>query len=230
MPGTLDISPETTPGQASQPGVRPNALLSRKIVALRRRHVSVAVLTGLAIGVSVAVELLALEIFADWWLELPWISRLLLLILQGALFAGILFRLVLLPLLRQPDDDEVALMVEKARPKFRSRLIASLQLTRPGAIPPGSSAELVGALIAETQAMAREIDFRPIVPTERLKKFGAMAAMVLLIGIIGVAAGRETAWDLLKRAFLSHISVPRKTRILVQDGDKIVGIGDNVRL
>jgi hypothetical protein len=230
MPGTLEISPETTPGQAGQNGVQPNALLSRKIVALRRRHLSVAVLTGLAIGVSVAVELLALEIFADWWLELPWVARVLLLILQVALFAGILFRLVLLPLLRQPDDDEVALMVEKARPKFRSRLIASLQLTRPGAIPPGSSAELVTALIAETQAMAQEIDFRPIVPTERLKKFGAMAAMVLLIGIIGVAAGRETAWDLLKRAFLSHIPVPRKTRISVQDGDKIVGIGDNVRL
>src|SRR3954470_18857866 len=104
MPGTLEISTETT-REASQNGVRPNALLGRKIVALRRRHLSVAVLTGLAIGISVAVGLLALEIFADWWLELPWIARLVLLLLQVALFAAILFRLVLLPLWRQPDDD-----------------------------------------------------------------------------------------------------------------------------
>jgi len=55
-------------------------------------------------------------------------------------------------------------------------------------------------------------------------------AGVLVGGLLGVAAGKETVWDLLKRAFLSHIPVPRKTHIFVQDGDKIVGIGDNVRL
>jgi hypothetical protein len=132
--------------------------------------------------------------------------------------------------LRRPDDDEVALMVEKARPTFRSRLIASLQLTRPGAIPPGSSAALVTALVAETQTLAHSVDFNAIVPTDRLKKFGAMAVTVLLIGIFGVAYGKETVWDLLKRALLSHTPVPRKTRIFVPDGDKIVGIGDNVRL
>src|SRR5439155_11703173 len=42
--------------------------------------------------------------------------------------------------------------------------------------------------------------------------------------------GKQTTWDLVMRAFLSHCPVPRKTRIYVQDGDKIVGIGDNVRL
>src|SRR5882762_7732403 len=152
MPDTMEMPPPAEREQA--PSVRPNAVLSRKILALRRRHVSVAVLTGLAIAISVLVELLALEMFADWWLELPWTARLFLLLVQAALFAGILVRLVLLPFLRQPDDDEVALMVEKARPKFRSRLIASLQLTRPGAIQPGSSAEMVDALVEETETMA----------------------------------------------------------------------------
>src|SRR5262249_54709054 len=141
-----------------------------------------------------------------------------------------LITLVLVPLWRRPDDDDVALMVEKACPTFRSRLIASLQLSRPGAVPRGSSPALATATIRQTEQVAQTIDFRPIVSTERLKKFGVMSAMVLVIGALGLGYGKETAWDLLKRAFLSHTPVPRKTKIFVQDGNKIVGIGDNVRL
>src|SRR4051812_35283800 len=170
MPATLDLA--HAPDRAESLPIQPSPLLSHKIAALRRRHVSVAVLTGIAIAVSVAIEVLALEMFADWWLELSWSLRLVLLIAQLSVLTFILTRLVAWPLLRRPDDDEVALMVEKARPTFRSRLIASLQLTRPGAIPPGSSAALVAALVAETQTLAHSVDFNAIVPTDRLKKFG----------------------------------------------------------
>jgi hypothetical protein len=218
------------PQQAERLNPEPSPMLSRKIAALRRRHTSIAVLTGLAIAISVAVELLALEMFADWWINLPWNVRLILLIAQCAVQVYIIGWLVIIPILDQPDDDEVALMVEKARPKFRSRLIASLQLTRPGAIPPGASAALVAAMVNETQEIAQSLDFSAIISTERLKKFGLMAVMVLLIGALGVAAGKATVWDLLRRAFLSHTPVPRKTQVYVQDGNKIVGIGDNVRL
>ena len=207
-----------------------SSLLARKIVALRRRHLGIAVLTGLAIAISVGVELLALEMFVDWWLNLPWNTRLVLLIGQIAVQTYIIVRLIIIPILNQPDDDEVALMVEKARPTFRSRLIASLQLTRPGAILPGASADLVSAMVHETEAIAANTDFRPVISTERLVKFGLMAVTVVLIGILGVAAGKSTIWDLLRRAFLSHVPVPRKTQVFVQDGNKIVGIGDNVRL
>ena len=228
MPATLDLIEEQDRREA--PRVQPSPLLSRKVTSLRRRHVIVAAFTGLAIATSVAVELLGLELFADWWLNLHWNVRLVLLTAWAVLLGVILFRFALIPLWRQPDDDEVALMVEKARPGFRSRLIASLQLTRPGAIPHGASPALVNAMLHETEEIAETTDFNPIVPTERLKKFGAMAVTVLTIGIFGVIYGGGTAWDLLQRAFLSHIPVPRKTHILVQDGEKIVGIGDNVRL
>src|SRR4051812_27623380 len=228
MPQTMELNQRAARTEPAP--VDPSPFLGRKIAGLRRRHVSVAVLTGVAIAVSVAIELLALEMFVDWWMELQWSVRFVLLMAQLAVLTYILTRLVFFPLWRQPDDDDVALMVEKARPTFRSRLIASLQLTRPGAIPPGSSAALVAAMVAETQTLAQNIDFNAIITTERLKKFGAMAATVLFIGILGVAYGRETAWDLLKRAFLSHTPVPRKTRVFVQEGDKTIGIGDNVRL
>src|SRR3954469_15001037 len=227
MPGVLEIEEREVPAAAS---VEPSRLLARKLAALRSRHIGVAVLTGLAIAISVAIELLALELFADWWLDFPWSVRLVLLLLQLGALAYILVRLVAVPLLRRPDDDEVALMVEKARPVFRSRLIASLQLARPGAVPATASAGLAAATIRETEALAQSTDFRPIVSTQRLQNFGMMAVTVLLIGIIGIASGKGTVLDLVKRAFLSHISVPRKTKISVQEGNKVVGIGDNVRI
>src|SRR3954453_23606361 len=116
MPPVLDT---TQPSPRIAP-VEPSALLAQRLRALRRRHVGVAVLTGVALTLSVAVELLALELFFDWWLDLPWHVRLLLFTLQNALFAYLLACLVVWPLLHRPGDDDLALMIEKARPVFRS--------------------------------------------------------------------------------------------------------------
>src|SRR5436190_7667324 len=164
MPDIATISP------ASGPAVQPSALLQAKIDALRRKHVTVAVATGLAMAVAVAVELLALALFLDWLMELPWVIRLILLIAQLGVLCYITWHSILRPLLNQPDDDELALMVEKARPPFRSRLIASLQLTRPGGIPPGASPMLVDSMVEETEALAKPIDFNAIVSTDRLTR------------------------------------------------------------
>jgi hypothetical protein len=208
----------------------PSPLLTAKLDGLRRKHVSVAALTGLSMAVAVSIELLALAMFADWWLELSWSARFVSLAVQAGLLAAILVRQVARPIVRQPDGDSLALMVEKARPEFHSRLIAAIQLTRPGAIPPGASVVLADATVEQTEAFAAPFDFNRIVPTGQLKKLGALALAVLLIGSGALLAGGATPLDLLKRAFLSNISVPRKTRVSVIEGNKIVGIGDNVRL
>jgi hypothetical protein len=211
-------------------GLPASALLSERIDALRRRHVLVAGLTGLAMTVVVSLELLALALSADWWLELPWAVRLVLLVGQAGVFFCLALLYIALPLLRQPDEDELALMVERARPEFRSRLIAAVQLVRPGAVPPSASTSLVNALVEETEALARDNDFASIVPTDRLKRFGAMAVIVPLLALAAFLAARDTCTVLLKRALLSNVPVPRKTRILVPEGDRIVGLGDTVRL
>src|SRR5688572_26360966 len=98
--------------------VQPSELLLGKLAALRRRHVAVAVLTGLAMIVAVSIELGALAMFFDWWLNLPYGLRLLSLIVQLTVFTFILLTMVVRPLIRRPDDDELALMVERAQPQF----------------------------------------------------------------------------------------------------------------
>jgi len=57
-----------------------------------------------------------------------------------------------------------------------------------------------------------------------------LALVVLVMGFGGFIYGRAVTVDLLKRVFLSNVPVPRKTRVVVIDGDKIVGRGDSVRL
>ncbi len=205
-------------------------LLRAKLDALRRRHLGVAVLTGLSMTVVVCLELLALAMFADWWLELPWGLRLVSLAVQIGLIGFLIGTSVVRPVLRQPDEDDLALMVEQARPEFRSRLIAAVQLSRPGAIPESASASLAGALVAETEALATPGDFRQIVSTERLKRLGMTAVIIPFIALAGFLAGRETCGALIQRVLLSNVSVPRKTRIEVPEGNRVVGIGDTVRL
>jgi len=210
--------------------VAPSRIILYKIAALRRKVVGVALLTGLAMAVAVGVEALALAMFMDWWLDLPRWIRALMLLAQGGILGFILWRLVLAPIIRQPSDDDLALMVEKARPEFRSRLIAAVQLTRPGALGENDSASMVEAMVEQTEAMAAPQDFTKIVSTERLRRIGILATSMLVLGLAGFLYGRAVTFDLLKRVFLSNTPVPRKTRVFVIEGDKIVGRGDNVRL
>lgn len=205
------------------------ARLRSGLSALRRRHVSVAVWTGLAILVVISTEFLALALFIDWWIELPWALRLVSLILQAAVATYLLLTMVVAPLIRQPDEDELALMVERARPEFRSRLIAAIQLGR-GQTAPNTSISMISALVRETETLAQAMDFRRVVSVERIKMFGVVALSVLVLMAAGMFAGRETTGVLLRRWLLSSELVPRKTRIVVPEGAKVIGIGDNVRL
>lgn len=221
--------PATAPPPPAR-SVPASKLIHARLAALRTRHVGVALVAGLALTLAVAIELLALAMFLDWWLDLPLAVRTVLLLAQAGVLLFFLARFVAHPLLRQPNEEDLALMVERARPQFHSRLIASVQLTRPGAVPPQHSLALVDALVEQTETMTVPQDFRAIVPTDRMKTLALLALTVSVLGVGGLLYGRSTCVDLLQRAFLSNIPVPRKTKVIVLDGDKIIGRGDAVRL
>lgn len=206
------------------------SVLHEKLAALRRRHAHVEVVTGLSFMVLLAAEVLALAMFVDWWIELPRWIRFILLFAQfsGASFVFII--LVLIPWVRRPGDDELALMVERARPEFRSRLIASVQLARPDGAAPNTSTSLVSALVEETSSRAAGINFSDIIPLDRLKWLAFGAVLVLVLGLSALKAGGNSSWVLLRRIALSNEPVPRKTRVIVPENERVVGVGDTVRL
>ena len=226
MPEVLD-RPVNSPAGVVVPA---SAALAGKLAALRRRQISVLVITGLARVAGVVVLLLAGGMLLDWWLDFPWGLRAAVLGLEIGGLGWLLIRYVFTPLVRQPDDDTFALMVEKGRPEFRSRLIASIQLTRPGAIPAQAATDLVRAMVGETELMAGPLDFTEVVRLDDFKKFGGWAAGLLAVGLMLFVNGREVSVDLLKRVLLSHVEVPRKTRVTWLTQNTRIGRGDAVTL
>ena len=206
-------------------------LLHSKLSAVRRKNLWVAAATGLAAAIGAFVLLLAASMLLDFYLDLPFTARATLLALTLATVGFALLYSLFGPLLYGPDDDRVALMVEDFEPAFRTRLIASIQLARPGAVPAGGSASLARALIAQTEALAEPMDFTRVVRTDRLLRTAALAGLILLLGLASFLYARDVAGDLLQRSlFLSDIPVPRNTRVFPVTTDLLVARGDDVEI
>ena len=210
--------------------VAPSTLLAARISAVRRKQVAVAAGAGAGMAVGAFIILLGTAMLLDWWLDFPvWIRGILLVcIIAPTVFVA--WRYVFVPIRRQPDDDAVALRIEKARPQFRSRLISSIQFSRPGMIPPGAASSLARMTIAETETLAAPMNFADVISTKELSKVLTWAFAILVLGIFSFMYGGAVSRDLLKRAFLSATLVPRHTRVDVLTGDTRIGHGDTIRI
>jgi hypothetical protein len=210
--------------------VIPSVVLAEKIAAVRHKQVGVAAGTGIGMAVGVFIILLGIAMLLDWWMDCPLGVRVVMLSAVLGVAGVIAWRFILTPVRHQPDDDTIALTVEKARPQFRSRLISSIQFPRPGVIVPGTASSLARVTIAETEALARPLDFNEVISTRELQKVSTWAIAVLALGIFSFMFGGQVSLDLLKRAFLSSTPVPRHTRVEVLTGNTRIGRGDAIRI
>ncbi len=211
--------------------VPPSAQLAGQLAAVRSKKTGVETGSGLALLLGGLVLALGIGMAADWFLDLPWAVRLLLFLGYLAAAGHVIWHRILIPFLRQPDDDDIALLVERGNSPFGTRLIAALQLTRPGALQSGEAPALVRALVAETERIARPLDFTAVISTHQLRRLVGWAVVIVAIGGVVFWKGEEVSRDLLSRAFLSReVEVPRKTRIGQTSGDLRIARGDNVNL
>lgn len=208
-----------------------SVLLAEKIAAVRSKKIGVEIGSGVAMLLGGLTLALGVGMLLDWFLDFPWAVRFLLFLGYLAAAGHVLWHNILIPFLRQPDDDAIALLVERGHYQFASRLIASLQLTRPGAIQTGEAPVLVQSLVAETERIAGPLDFTSVIPTRQLRRLVGWAVAIVIIGGVVFWKGEEVSRDLLHRAFLSsEVEVPRKTRIGTTSGDIRIARGDNVTL
>ena len=205
-------------------------ILTSKLATVRRKHATVATLTGLTAAVGAFVLILMAEMFLDWWLNLSMTVRAAFLAINIAAVVWILLYAVFGPILYGPDDDEIALLVEDAEPAFRTRLIASIQLSRPEAVAAGASKSLVRAMIDQAESLAGPMDFARVIKTDVLTRVVVITLSVLILGGGAFAWGGPTAQTLLKRAFLSSVPVPRDTRVVHVTENLRVARGDNVEI
>ena len=210
--------------------VAASPLLAQKIAAVRRKQVGVTAGTGAGMASGAFVILLVAAMLLDWWLDLPLAIRLITLAMVLGTTGAIAWRFVIVPLIRKPDDDTIALMIEKVRPQFRSRLISSIQFPRPGVIGRGTASSLARITIAETEELARPLDFNDVISTKELQKVSTWAVAVVALGLFSFMFGGQVSVDLLKRAFLSSTLVPRHTHVEVLTGNARIGRGDTIRI
>src|SRR5438552_49730 len=157
-------------------------ILANKIASVRRKHALFAALRGASAMLGVAVLLLAVGMLLDWYIELPWRVRAAILAIDLTVLTYMFLTYVVAPVIWGPDEDEAALMVERERPEFATRLIASVQLGRPGAVPAGASSTIVNAMIRQTEQIADPLNFAEVIKSEPLIKVAALSMLIVLFG------------------------------------------------
>ena len=156
---TITVPRYQPPLIPSQSPVPPRLL--KKLQALGRRYRTVHAAQRIAQYVAMAVMLVTIQMFLDWMVDLSLFERILL--LGGDIWLLVFFgRKQLMPLLRRPPNLEAcALMVEKHWPRFRGRVIATVQFGGPRFT--NDSPELVQTVQHETDAGTGALDFGQIV-------------------------------------------------------------------
>ncbi|MCE9611596.1 MAG: DUF4175 domain-containing protein [Chthoniobacter sp.] len=219
-PSKNDASRRRLPDTAREIAVR--------IRQLRRRHGRVALGQGIGMAVTALGLWLMSETVTDFLTNLPWLGRLVFAVAGVGGAAAVLWKFGLRRWWRRLPDEAVALMVERALPEFRSRFIAAVQLAKRN--DGTSSPELVRALVAETTAMAAQMKFDKVVVTAPRTKW-LRAALLALLATAGLAVyGGHRTKPLVLRACLFNVAVPRQTQIDNVSGDRVIAIGDDLRL
>lgn len=198
-------------------------LIRSKLDATRRRHVAFATGSGAAMAACAFAGVLGATMFLDWWIELPTSVRATLLAINLAIVAYLLVRYVIVPAWAAPDDDQVALWVEAHAPQLNSRLIAAVQLARPGALAADGAIGLVRETVKQAHHLARSIDFTAVVRPDRLRRWTVILALSFITAVSSMVIGGRSFFALLGRALLvSDVEVPRRTRVELLTKDRTI--------
>ncbi|HEX4123380.1 MAG TPA: DUF4175 family protein [Tepidisphaeraceae bacterium] len=223
---------------AEQPSAKPSKsgaraarrihpLLDRKLQGLQARQKSADAASGSAILVLLFLGLIFLGAMIDWFVDLPRAVRMALLAIDLCVLAFFAWREVIAPLVQGPSDDELALRVEDAKPIFRSRLISSVQLMRPGAIRDGVSKSVARQMIIETAELAKSVNFTEIVRLDRPIKLAIGAAAAVLACIALLLLGGAVPVQLAERQFLMNVPLPHFTEADCYSKDFTIATGDS---
>ncbi len=197
----------SAPRLTDSPTAPDSVVLQRKIRGMRRKFLLVVAGSGFAAAVVAVAVLLTVGMLLDWRLTFGREARTILLAIDSIVFLWIVVHTIVRPILSIPDDDTLALMVERRQPQFRGRLISSIQLIRETT---ASSPSLVRNLVAETTRLAERVDFSESIAVTAFVRLAIAASLLAVIASGGYAFGRPTTSALLGRAFLANTSLLRR--------------------
>ncbi len=205
-------------------------VIQTKINAVRRKHAGVRAGEAACLMASIVVGVLGVTMLIDWLFDLPYLVRAALLSLHAATLMYILVRFVIWPLIKGPDDETVALWIERLYPESASRIISAVQFSRVELV--GMSPAMANACVAEAEEFIQPRECGEAVATDVLLKRLGIAMLVGVLGIGLLLWGGQNARDLLLRALaVPGIEVPRKTRVeLITPPKLVVAKGDTIKI
>jgi hypothetical protein len=182
-----------------------------------------------ALLLRVLPVMIVLQLVADRIFDLSSAVRLLLLVVDVAVVAGIVYWFAIRPWKRRLTLDTAALLIERKIPEFRTALVTVVELTITG--PAHGSASLLQELtgrvsrqLARTSAVAKAVDFTPF------KRSARWAAITLLVAIgLGLWAGAQTL-PLLQRMVLLPVQLPTRTVAVPVSGTASLPLGSDFTL
>lgn len=202
--------------------------LAKKLRGIARKYFFVNSIERLSQLLGAVVVLLTLQMALDWLVNLNFLERLLILLGDVGLLGYFVYR-HLAPLILKPLNLEAcALKVEKHWPRFRGRMIATVQFGKSRS--PSDSRELIAVLQQETDGRAAMMKFGEIVPAKSMRRrfLGALILVACFVCVFMITEPGSIA--LIKRVFLINVPVPRKTGIICLSGNKIIPAGEGVIL
>jgi hypothetical protein len=213
---------------APGPASRLSPVIERALHRVCLRQISVTVAECAALLLVLLPALLLFQALADWWLNLPWTVRLILLLGDAAAVVFLLYHRAFLPLRGGWPLARTALQIERRIPEFRSALISAVELAQsPFHGSPALAQELFDRVTKDVQTL--DLSGRAV-RTERLKKWTLWA--ILSVGIVGVIA--ISMWPcsgiLLARVFLSPSALPTRTLVEPISREEIAVVGTEVVL
>lgn len=154
--------------------------LSYEISTLRDAVISQSIISGFALALGFSILLLLGSMTLDNLLHFSSYIRTL---LAPAVLVAVLAQaavLIGLPFLRKPDEDDVALAVQKQFPALQNRVINAVQVGRDAS---ATRDPFVSGLIDETWRSIRGLDVQSTAKKKRLRGRLAFASVAVLVGL-----------------------------------------------
>jgi len=210
----------------------PDALL-QQMHRLRNRVVSVTVAGELGLTLLIVSLQLGSVLLLDFLVDLPVLVRVLLLISVPVVATGLLIWRVLRPVLLRFRERELVVLVEKAYPELRERLLSLVELQESAAKGEEQSSELMRSLLLQqTVDFAKGHDFTDVVDATRSIRYcwmGVVALFALLLPLVLAT----NAYAVLLSRFLNpwgDYERPQNLMLIIDEPDRVVGRGDDVTL
>jgi len=206
------------------------AALAARLESLRRRHRLATLGVGFALAIGLACAFLVFQGAADWWFNLPWLVRAVLLIVDLGAFAWVYYCLLHHPLRVPLATVDLARLVEQRWPHLGQGLLTAAELAEGGPLTNSGSPQLAALVLADADKRAAQLDLSAVVPLRRTRLAVAMAALAVIITLVLVALAGDASVPLLKRMALFTTPHPTRTAVQPITRNVFVATGDEVKL